>query len=197
MRKPNQILPGILEALDKATGNSVVWSKDEHEASLRNPDPGNIFSDELTVELPKKESIETQEKSIVAEPKADLERGLPEPIEQPIVEEKKAVKKTTSSKKQKKTDKKDTTEVSDPVANISPFLKWLKSKPGSEYVHPYDENQESDPQILEQEEVISETLADLLASQGYKERAIAMYSRLMQKFPEKSRFFAAKIEGLQ
>ncbi len=46
-------------------------------------------------------------------------------------------------------------------------------------------------------EGISETFADLLAAQGYKEQAIEMYIKLMEKYPEKSGFFAAKIEALQ
>ena len=44
---------------------------------------------------------------------------------------------------------------------------------------------------------ISETFADLLASQGHTRQAIDMYTRLMEKYPEKSSFFAAKIKALQ
>jgi hypothetical protein len=84
-----------------------------------------------------------------------------------------------------------------PEEQLTPFTSWLKSLKGSEYVHPY----EDDFAFLQTEgpvrEGISETYADLLAAQGYREQAIDMYRRLMEKFPEKNRFFAAKIDALQ
>lgn len=54
-----------------------------------------------------------------------------------------------------------------------------------------------DHSIVEREGVISETYANLLATQGYTQKAIELYQRLMLKFPEKSGYFAAKIEELQ
>ncbi|HMQ48050.1 MAG TPA: hypothetical protein PKA00_11820 [Saprospiraceae bacterium] len=51
--------------------------------------------------------------------------------------------------------------------------------------------------IVEHDEVVSETLAEILASQGYPHKAIEMYERLKLVFPEKSSFFAAKIENLK
>lgn len=50
--------------------------------------------------------------------------------------------------------------------------------------------------VTENEEVISETLADLLALQGKKDKAIKMYKALSLKFPEKNLFFAERIEEL-
>jgi hypothetical protein len=50
---------------------------------------------------------------------------------------------------------------------------------------------------VEREGVISETYANLLATQGYTQKAIELYQRLMLKFPEKSGYFAAKIDELQ
>ncbi|MBT8221435.1 MAG: hypothetical protein KJP00_16525, partial [Bacteroidia bacterium] len=46
-------------------------------------------------------------------------------------------------------------------------------------------------------EVITETLAEVLANQGQYQRAIAMYEKLSLIFPEKSAFFAARIENLK
>ncbi|MCH2021875.1 MAG: hypothetical protein MK207_05290 [Saprospiraceae bacterium] len=48
----------------------------------------------------------------------------------------------------------------------------------------------------ENEDIVSETLADLLVLQGQKDKAIKMYRTLSLKFPEKSRYFAEKIEEL-
>jgi hypothetical protein len=47
------------------------------------------------------------------------------------------------------------------------------------------------------EEVVSETLARLLAKQGYKDKAQAMYEKLRLLFPEKSDYFAAEIQKLK
>jgi len=51
--------------------------------------------------------------------------------------------------------------------------------------------------VVENKDVISETLARLLAKQGHREKAISMYERLSLAFPEKSGFFAAEIDKLK
>jgi hypothetical protein len=51
---------------------------------------------------------------------------------------------------------------------------------------------------LEQDdEIVSEMLANILALQGHKKQAKAMYEKLYLLFPEKSDYFAAKIEKLR
>jgi hypothetical protein len=47
------------------------------------------------------------------------------------------------------------------------------------------------------EEVASETLARLLARQGYRDKAVVMYEKLRLLFPEKSDYFAAEIQKLK
>ncbi len=51
--------------------------------------------------------------------------------------------------------------------------------------------------LVKSDDMISETLADMLAAQGSNEKAIEMYERLGLIFPEKSDYFAAKIEKLR
>lgn len=46
-------------------------------------------------------------------------------------------------------------------------------------------------------DLVSEPLAQVLEKQGHYEQAIIMYERLRLKYPEKSNFFAAKIEALK
>lgn len=48
-----------------------------------------------------------------------------------------------------------------------------------------------------QDEIISETLAELMAKQGYTDKAIEMYNRLSLLFPDKNTYFARKIEELR
>ena len=51
--------------------------------------------------------------------------------------------------------------------------------------------------ITQDEDVVSETLAELLVMQGQKSKAIKMYKALILKFPEKSRYFAKQIKLLK
>ncbi len=51
--------------------------------------------------------------------------------------------------------------------------------------------------LQEHDDLASETLAALLEKQGHYDRAIAMYERLRLLIPEKSGFFARKIEELK
>ena len=104
----------------------------------------------------------------------------------------KSVKRMEDSKVQP-----DYQEYTSSETSLSPYTKWLKSLAGSEYVHPYEDDFALAQGGGPTGEGISETFADLLAGQGYKEQAIEMYMKLMEKYPEKSGFFAAKIEALQ
>jgi hypothetical protein len=74
------------------------------------------------------------------------------------------------------------------------FLKSLGDKKEGNREAPT--NSWEDDSTAENEEVASETLADLLALQGQKPKAIKMYKTLSLKFPEKSRLFADKIAKL-
>jgi hypothetical protein len=51
--------------------------------------------------------------------------------------------------------------------------------------------------LVAKEDTGSETLANILALQGHKDKAIAMYEKLKLQIPEKSTFFAAQIEKLK
>lgn len=51
--------------------------------------------------------------------------------------------------------------------------------------------------VTENKDLISETLARLLAKQGHKEKAITMYEKLCLVFPERTATFAAEIELLK
>lgn len=93
-------------------------------------------------------------------------------------------------------DPPDREKVSEDVS-LSPYTRWLKGLRGSEYVHPYDDDFGLDQMSSMARSGVSETFADLLAAQGYKDKAIDMYMKLMEKYPEKSSFFAAKIEALK
>ena len=107
---------------------------------------------------------------------------------------KKASKSVRKKEESEKTDAGETPSGTEQT--LSPFTTWLKNLAGTDYVHPYEDDFAIEQSSRPGKEGITETFADLLAAQGYKDQAREMYLKLMEKYPEKSGFFAAKIEAL-
>lgn len=85
-----------------------------------------------------------------------------------------------------------------PVTKTSLIDKFIKdepriSKPNASFFNPTDSSIRSN---FDDEEIVSETLAQLYAQQGNIQKAIHIYEKLSLLNQEKSRFFAAQIEKL-
>ena len=96
-------------------------------------------------------------------------------------------KKTAPKKAEKKLSK---AEIIDKFIAENPSI----SRPKQEFFNPISAAQES---VIDQENIVSETLAMIYEKQGYFEKAISIYEKLKLKYPEKSIIFAGQINALK
>ncbi len=100
--------------------------------------------------------------------------------------------KKEKAAKKKPPDKKGRAQKEDkkgaPLVDLDTGTTPVKSKKG---------NRRKEQGIQLSPDVISETLAEVLASQGHIHAAIEMYEKLGLIYPEKKSFFAVKIENLK
>jgi tetratricopeptide (TPR) repeat protein len=125
-----------------------------------------------------------REVAILEEKKKTLDE-LMAIIENKISELEKAKKapKTTEKKLSK-------AEIIDKFIAENPSI----SRPKQEFFNPISAAQES---VIDQENIVSETLATIYENQGYFEKAISIYEKLKLKYPEKSIIFAGRINALK
>ncbi len=166
--------------------NSKVVLPDEEETESTTPED---TKEKVEVEQEKevtqsKETLQTtdDEAASIAEVKTIIDRHLKElevENENRVREEKKSGKKPKAAKAKN--------------AIIDEFIKNEPSisRPKAEFYDPINKAKES---VVDNENIVSETLAGIFFDQGHLEKAIKIYQKLSLKFPEKSSYFAALIE---
>jgi Rieske Fe-S protein len=88
------------------------------------------------------------------------------------------------------------------LRSFTAWLKVLKNKDGSPQVAEIGEEQEKAIAAIAEKanttaDVITEAMAEVWLKQGNKRKAIDVYSKLSFIFPEKSVYFASRIEQLK
>jgi len=157
----------------------IEWAEDELPPETESEDPNSPLPEEI---------IETRE---------SIPEEIPTPPAKAGKRVRKVVKKARDEAEQIREKEETRPDPSSEDLQLSPYTRWLKGLRGSEYIHPYEDDYGLDQMSVTSLGGVSETFADLLAAQGYKDKAIEMYIQLMEKYPEKSSFFAAKIEALK
>ncbi len=113
-------------------------------------------------------------------PDVDYEEPIPNPPE--------------AQEKVEEPEKKRTTDIDSAMERFVLAQQALKQQsPDVDQEAPM----EIEKSIEQSDGIISETLAELLVKQGKPEKAIEMYQKLQLKYPDKSTFFAGRIEEIK
>jgi len=167
----------------------------------------NVFTSMEPVETEEENSNIIREKVFII-PEIDLSGSHEElSAEMALLEEKRksldelkaiiaARLKTLEEEKQQKEKNKPTPKRLSRKELIDKFITENPSitRPKAEFYNPISVAQNS---IIDQENIVSETLAKIYEKQGYFDKAISIYQKLGLKYPKKSRYFAAQIERIK
>jgi len=202
---------GVKESSEKKSEAEKVKTNESKETSSPNVAEKEVISEEIinkektTSSKEKKEEIKQKDKQ-KQEPKTIEVKPLektPEELQKSksiaelkkIVEKRireierekelKAKGKTEDTKKSKKAQKKE--DLIDKFIKDEPSI----SRPKVSFYNAKDLAANS---IVDQENIVSETLAKIYMDQGHFEKAKNIYRKLSLKYPEKSSYFAALIE---
>ena len=118
----------------------------------------------------------------------------PEPVSNPketdsLIEE---IKSTKKKIKPEGVKQKEQIEIIDQFIKTQPTIS--RPKPTAPPAHDSDL---AEPSAQFGENIVSETLVEILLKQGKKEKAIEALKKLIWKFPQKKAYFAAQIEELR
>ena len=168
---------------EKQTENNATPPNDipaqEKTEQQKETAPTSETTDEPTTPTPSTETKSgSSEEDTIAQLKKIIEQRIRE-IE--------AEKKGRQEKPSQKQSKKSKFDLIDEFIAKEPTI----SRPKAKFYDPVESAKES---VVEKEDIVSETLAKIYYDQGYFEKAVRMYEKLILKYPEKSSYFAALIE---
>jgi len=185
------ILKKHINRIERVKSEPVVEPEPPSEKEQEVPENNPVSETETPIEHETSDetAVHTRKKEYVGEKSTeeDTIAQLKKIIEQRIREIEEEKKQKGENKKAKPLSKKSKLNIIDEFIQNQPSISRAKSK----FYDPVDKAKES---IVEQEDIVSETLATIYMDQGYYEKAINMYEKLILKIPEKSSYFAALIK---
>ncbi|HRI78833.1 MAG TPA: tetratricopeptide repeat protein, partial [Cyclobacteriaceae bacterium] len=116
-------------------------------------------------------------------PKNKIEK---EPTNDPLIEQIKTTKKKLKVENPKQ---KEQNEIIDKFIKIQPSIP--KAKPAE------SASDLSEDSGMFSDNIVSETLVEILLKQGKKDKAVEVLKKLIWKFPQKKAYFAAQIDSLK
>jgi len=196
---------------------TIDTSADHYILSIERKDQSIISAELLNVELIEKEDFEVSnvdnnyevelmnEESTLSTVESTDDKELDDVDKEKVVSSSDDENIQILKKKKKKKKKKKGFRLEE-FAGITSYSKWLLSFKRNDIekkiAKELKENKKreltqiANKSITKSKSLVSEPLADLLVQQGHFDEAKKMYEQLMHKNPEKSRYFAAKIENL-
>lgn len=159
----------------------------------------NLSGDELYNEVMHDIELLREKKAKFEQLVSNLENGLP------IATESKSKKAKVDPdegllkeiKSQKKKIKPEGEKQKEQIEIIDQFIKTQPSMPKAKAMEGQPKSDLSEPSVTYSDNIVSETLVEILLKQGKKEKAVEVLKKLIWKFPQKKAYFAARIEELK
>ncbi len=145
--------------------------------------PKEDTSDKTTTSKPGKEERKKELEQIVINRLKSFKKKNPGDIKEPPI-----LPSTNLKDNSQKNSKQD--ELIEKFIREEPRINSPKD------VKPSDKDLSVDS-VKFNDDIVSETLAEIYLKQGRRDQALNIYNKLCLKFPEKSRFFAKKIEDIK
>jgi len=162
--------------------------------------PTNLSGDELYNEVMHDIEILRDRKAKFEQLVSDLENELPVSADS----KSKKAKVTDPDegllkeiKTQKKKIKPEGEKQKEQIDIIDQFIKIQPTMPKVKAIEGQPKTDLAEPSVTYSDNIVSETLVEILLKQGKKEKAVEVLKKLIWKFPQKKAYFAARIEELK